>query len=219
MSRPAIFLDRDGTLVEPRHYPRRAAELTLYDGIAAPLRRLREAGFALVIVTNQSGIARALFTESDLRAMHDDLRERLAGLGVVIDAIEHCPHHPDGAIAELAIRCTCRKPMPGMLLRAAADLDLDLSRSWMVGDILDDVDAGHRAGCKSILVDLGTESWPADPRRLPDFAARDTAHALAIVAGVERLGPEPELTYRPAGWPPLHMPATAAAFVETGVVG
>ncbi|HET7094119.1 MAG TPA: HAD-IIIA family hydrolase, partial [Thermomicrobiales bacterium] len=115
MSRPAIFLDRDGTLVEPRPYPRRAAELTLYDDIAAPLRRLREAGFALVIVTNQSGIARALFTEADLQAMHDDLRERLAWLGVAIDAIEHCPHHPDGVIAELAIRCSCRKPMPGML--------------------------------------------------------------------------------------------------------
>ncbi|HEU5430238.1 MAG TPA: HAD family hydrolase, partial [Thermomicrobiales bacterium] len=143
MTRPAIFLDRDGTLVEPRHYPRRAADLTLSDGIAPALRRLRAAGFALVIVTNQSGVARALFSEADLHAMHDDLRARLDRLGVAIDAIHYCPHHPDGVIEALAVRCACRKPMPGMLLQAAADLDLDLERSWMIGDILDDVEAGH----------------------------------------------------------------------------
>ncbi|HEU0115241.1 MAG TPA: HAD family hydrolase [Thermomicrobiales bacterium] len=200
MMRPAIFLDRDGTLVEPRHYPRRAEQLTLYDGIAEPLRRLRESGFALVVVTNQSGIARDLFSEADLQAMHDDLRGRLHGLGVAVDAIHYCPHHPDGVVAEFAYRCGCRKPMPGMLLRAAADLDLDLARSWMIGDILDDIEAGHRAGCHSILVDLGTEPLPASPLRAPDFVGRDTSHALAIVAGIEGLGPDADVAYRPAGW-------------------
>jgi D-glycero-D-manno-heptose 1,7-bisphosphate phosphatase len=219
MTRPAVFLDRDGTLVEPRHYPRCAAELTLYDGIAAPLRRLRESGFALVIVTNQSAVARDLISEADLQAMHDDLCARLDGLGVTIDAVHFCPHHPEGVVAEFAVRCACRKPMPGMLLRAAAELDLDLGRSWMIGDILDDVEAGHRAGCRSILVDLGTESLPDAPLRAPDYVARDTAHALAIVAGVEGVGPEPELSYRPDGWRPPRFRVASYMVSEAGAAG
>lgn len=219
MSRPAIFLDRDGTLVEPRHYPRRAAELTLYDGIAPSLRRLREAGFALVVVTNQSGVARDLFSEADVRAMHDDLRARLDGLGVTIDAFHFCPHHPDGVVAEYAVRCSCRKPMPGMLLRAAAALDLDLGQSWMIGDILDDIEAGHRAGCRSILVDLGTEPLPANAVRAPDCVARDTVHALAIVAGAAGLGPAADCAYQPVGWRPPDMRIASYAVVEAGGAG
>jgi D-glycero-D-manno-heptose 1,7-bisphosphate phosphatase len=136
---------------------------------------------------------------------------------VRLDAIYHCPHHPDGAIPELAVRCTCRKPQPGMVLRAAADLGLDARRSWLVGDILDDVEAGKRAGCRTILVDLGTEPPPERAARRPGYVARDTRHALQIIMAVEGLNRWPadlspattgspmalaEFTYRPPHWPP-----------------
>ena len=165
----ALFLDRDGTLVQPRHYPSRPEDLVLYDGIGRQLRSLQQAGFRLVVITNQSGIARGYFTEGDLRRMHDHLA------------------------AELALRCACRKPEPGLLLRAAADLDLDPARSWFVGDILDDVEAGNRAGCRTILVDLGTEPAPQRPVRRPDYVARSTAHALEIVRTTEHLDRMPNL--------------------------
>jgi D-glycero-D-manno-heptose 1,7-bisphosphate phosphatase len=215
---PAVFLDRDGTLVHPRHYPSRPGDLRLYDGLDPYLRCLQESGFRLVVVTNQSGIARGYFTETDLRQMHAHLAAQLARMGVRLDAIYHCPHHPDGAIPELAVRCTCRKPQPGMVLRAAADLGLDPRRSWLVGDILDDVEAGNRAGCRTILVDLGTEPPPERAVRRPDFVARDTLHALQIITTIAVWGSwpadlshatsgspaqTPDLTYHPPHWPPI----------------
>lgn len=203
MKERAILLDRDGTLVEPRHYPSRPEELLLFAAIDAPLRRFQAAGWRLVVITNQGGLAHGYFSESALDAMHNHLRAELAERGVQLDAIYHCPHHPEGVVAELARSCDCRKPQPGMLLRAAADLQLDLSRSWFVGDILDDIEAGQRAGCRTVLVDLGTESLPREPLRTPAFVARDTAHALRLIAAVEGLGPAEDLAYRPTRWPTL----------------
>lgn len=200
MKQPAVFLDRDGTLVYPRHYPSRPEELCLYENIGPGLRKLQRAGYRLVVITNQAGIARGYFTGDDLRLMHEYLTTKLEYLGVRLDGIYFCPHHPEGAIPELAIRCHCRKPAPGMLLAAAADLDINLARSWLVGDILDDVEAGHRAGCRSILVDLGTEQRPGQGARYPDFIARDTAHALRIISSVEHLGRRANLTYCPPTW-------------------
>lgn len=202
MKRRVLFLDRDGTLVHPRHYPSRPEDLCVYPGIGRELRRFQEAGFHLVVVTNQSGLARGLFTGADLQRMHAHLIAELARSGVRLDGIYHCPHHPDGVIPGLSVRCRCRKPEPGMLLRAAADLNLDLQCSWLVGDILDDVEAGNRAGCRSILVDLGTELPPERVARQPDFVARDTRHALRIIRAVEQFGPAVELTYRPPAWQP-----------------
>jgi D-glycero-D-manno-heptose 1,7-bisphosphate phosphatase len=200
MRRPAVFLDRDGTLVHPRHYPSRPDQLLLYEEIGPGLARLQAAGFGLVVITNQAGIARGLFGEPELARMHEHLAAELGRLGVRLDGIYFCPHHPDGAIPALAIVCDCRKPAPGMLLRAAAELAIDLERSWFVGDILDDVEAGNRAGCRTVLVDLGTEPPPRQPLRQPDFVARDTVHALRIIAASERLGPPAELEYLPASW-------------------
>ncbi len=200
MKRRALFLDRDGTLVHPRHYPSRPEELRVYAGIGRELRRFQEAGFRLVVITNQSGLARGLFSNADLQRMHAHLIAELTGAGVRLDGIYHCPHHPDGVIPELSVRCRCRKPEPGMLLQAAADLDLDLHHSWVVGDILDDVEAGNRAGCRSVLVDLGTEPPPDQPHRRPDFVARDTRHALRMIRAVEQFGPAVDLAYRPPSW-------------------
>lgn len=181
MKSPAVFLDRDGTLVHPRHYPSRPEELILYEGIGPALRALQGAGFRLVVITNQAGIARGYFTTGDLDRMHDHLRRELAGDGVHLDGIYYCPHHVEGVIPELAVPCGCRKPRAGLLLRAARDLDLDLAGSWMIGDILDDMEAGKRAGCRTILVDLGTETLPAAFPRQPDIVAPDTLRALRII--------------------------------------
>ncbi|WP_205314843.1 galactose-1-phosphate uridylyltransferase [Nonomuraea lactucae] len=177
--RPAVFLDRDGTLTEPRHYPSRPEHLVLSPGVAPHLRALRERGLALVVVTNQSGLARGLFGGDDLEAMHSHLRCRLAAEGVTLDAILHCPHHAEGVVPHLAVACDCRKPAPGLLLRAAHELGLDLSASWMVGDFASDVEAGRRAGCRTARVCYGgacdTESDGADIR------ASSTAEALRAI--------------------------------------
>jgi D-glycero-D-manno-heptose 1,7-bisphosphate phosphatase len=188
MKQRALFLDRDGTLVHPRQYPSRPEDLLLYNNIVPGLRDIQQAGFRLVVITNQAGIARGYFTEGDLQQMHEHLVKELQQSDVRLDAIYYCPHHPAGVIPELAIRCNCRKPQPGMLLQAAEDLDLDLQHSWFVGDILDDVEAGNRAGCRTVLVDLGTETIPEQQSRRPDFVAPDTRHALWIINVIESQG-------------------------------
>jgi D-glycero-D-manno-heptose 1,7-bisphosphate phosphatase len=218
MTRPALFLDRDGTLVHPRHYPARPEELCLYDDLGPDLRRLQALGMRLVVVTNQAGIARGYLTEADLARLHAHLTVELAALGVRLDGIYHCPHHPEGVVADLALRCACRKPAPGMLLRAAADLGLDLEHSWFVGDILDDAEAGLRAGCRTVLVDLGTEPLPPGPSRSPSYVARDTRHALQIVRAVAFADASAELDYRPARWC-LPVGAALAAAVGTHQIG
>ncbi|HLJ34194.1 MAG TPA: HAD family hydrolase [Ktedonobacteraceae bacterium] len=196
----ALFLDRDGTLVHPRQYPSRPEQLHLYAGIGPALRALQGAGLRVVVITNQAGIARGYFTEVDLQRMHAYLTQEMARMGVHVDGIYHCPHHPEGVIPELAIHCKCRKPQPGMLLQAAREFDLDLEHSWFVGDILDDVEAGNRAGCRTILVDLGTEHLPEQQVRCPSYVARDTRHALNIIAACEHVGPTVEMDYCPRTW-------------------
>lgn len=215
---PAVLLDRDGTLVEPRHYPSSPAELVLFPNLAPQLRQLRRAGFRLAVVTNQSGLARGYFTTADLARMHGYLREQLGREGVEIDGFFFCPHHPEGEIPELAVECACRKPEPGLLLEAAAELRLDLKRSWFIGDILDDVEAGNRAGCRTVLVDLGTEPAPESPLRTPHYVARNTEHALRIVRAVERLGPDVETGYLPDAWRKLPVPGRSTS-VELAAQG
>ena len=200
MKQRAILLDRDGTLVYPRHYPSRPTDLHIYESITPHLRQLQSAGFRLVVITNQAGIARGYLTEADLERMHDYLRSELTKAGVRLDAIYYCPHHIEGTVKEFAMRCTCRKPQPGMLLQAASDLNLDLQRSWFVGDILDDIEAGNCAGCRTVLVDLGTEALPDQPIRTPHFVARDTRHALRIIKAIENLSQATDLAYRPLTW-------------------
>ena len=149
MKRPAVFLDRDGTLIEDRGYLHDPDLVRLLPGVADGLRRLRTAGFVCVVVTNQSGIGRGMFAEADYRHVHAEMLRRLTAEGAILDAAYFCPAAP---AAEGADEHPDRKPSPGMLLRAAADLDLDLTRSWMIGDAPRDVEAGRRAGCRGILV-------------------------------------------------------------------
>jgi len=155
MARPAVFLDRDGTLLVERSYLRSVREMRLVRRGAEAVRRLNKAGLAVVVATNQSGIARGLLREDDLQAMHRELGRRLARGGARLDGIYYCPHHPEAPLPQYRRRCSCRKPSPGMLRRAARDLGLDLGRSYAIGDSLRDLEAGRRAGCRTVLVRTG----------------------------------------------------------------
>jgi len=166
---PAIFLDKDGTLIHDVPYNVDSAKMRLCDGVADGVQRLHEAGFALVVVTNQSGVARGYFAEGAIAPVEHRLRQLLE---VPMAGFYYCPHHPQGAVADYAVPCCCRKPEPGLLLRAAAELGLDLERSWLVGDILNDVEAGQRAGCRTVLIDNGNETeWNLSPGRVPHYKA------------------------------------------------
>ena len=145
--RPAVFLDRDGTLNADLGFVSRLEDVRWLPGVAAALARLRWAGYLLIVVTNQSGIARGYYDEQTMQALHEWMDADLRAQGAHIDAFYHCPHHPD-----LNGACTCRKPSPGMLLRAADDWFIDLERSWMIGDKMRDVIAGRAAGCTPILL-------------------------------------------------------------------
>ncbi|MGI5438811.1 D-glycero-alpha-D-manno-heptose-1,7-bisphosphate 7-phosphatase [Streptomyces shenzhenensis] len=180
-----MFLDRDGTLTEPRRYPSHPDDLVLQPDIGSPLRALQHAGFALVVVTNQSGLARGLFDIAALGAMHHRLRALLVRQGVQLDGIYACPHHPDGTVPRYRSVCPWRKPSPGMLHQAAHDLDLDLSASWMVGDSAVDVDAGHRAGTRTALV--GSQPLPDV---MPDVHRETTSETLHQVLRSFLRGPQ-----------------------------
>src|SRR5262245_17499779 len=139
MSRRLVFLDKDGTLVEDVPNGVDPDQIRLREGAGEGLRHLREAGYGLVVVSNQSGVAQGRFPEAALVAVERRLRDLLAVEDLTLDGFSYCPHHPEGTVARYRTVCDCRKPGPGLLLRAAAALDGDLGRSWMIGDSLDDV--------------------------------------------------------------------------------
>lgn len=173
----AVFLDRDGTLVDELGFLRRPEDLRLLPGAAEGLRLLNEAGWLAVLVTNQSGIARGYFDEADLRAVHERLTRELARGGAHLDAMFHCPHHPEVGAPPLRGPCACRKPAPGLLLEARERMGLDLGRSWMIGDSLRDLEAGRRAGLEGeilVLTGKGAEEragLPPGARTAPDLLA------------------------------------------------
>lgn len=152
MLHPAVFLDRDGTITRERGHICDPDDLELLPGSADAIRRLREGGWRVVVVTNQSHVARGVVTEADLQQMHRRLRELLDREGAAVDAVYHCPHHPEGTVAQYAVECDCRKPRPGLLQRAAVDLGLDLPQSVMVGDAARDVQAGWAAGVRACFL-------------------------------------------------------------------
>jgi D-glycero-D-manno-heptose 1,7-bisphosphate phosphatase len=182
----AVFLDKDGTLVDDVPYNVDPDLVRLAPGAGRALRLLAEAGFRLVVVSNQSGVARGLFEESALEAVEQRLRSLLRDEGASIDAFEWCPHLVGGSVGRYAVACDCRKPAPGLLLRAAGRLGVDLRRSWIVGDILDDVEAGHAAGCRAVLVDVGSETrWDVTPARTPDAIVTSLEDAARAIVDAE----------------------------------
>jgi D-glycero-D-manno-heptose 1,7-bisphosphate phosphatase len=144
VSRPAVFLDRDGTLIEERGFPAQEQDIVPLPGVGAALARLREAGYLRVVLTNQSAIARGLYDEERLEALHADLQRKLGAQGGAVDAIYYCPHHPDGKAVAYAFACTCRKPARGLLDLALREQDVDLASSVFIGDAPRDMfpDAG-----------------------------------------------------------------------------
>lgn len=179
----AVFIDKDGTLIDDEPFNVDPARMRLAANAGPALRKLQALGYLLIVVSNQPGIARGLFTASDLEAVKQRLSSLLGEHRVTLDAFCYCPHWPMGRIACLAFACDCRKPQPGMLLRAAASLQIRLAGSWMVGDILDDIEAGRRAGCRTILIDNGNETeWQVDPLRHPHRLARDLGEAASVIA-------------------------------------
>lgn len=178
MMNKAIFLDKDGTLIPDIPYNVDVEKISLYDDLIEGLKLLQRDGYLLIVISNQSGIARGYFSEEDFSVVINRLTEILKNSGIVINALYYCPHHPDGIVNGYNINCDCRKPLPGLLLKAAAEHDIDMARSWMIGDILNDVEAGNRAGCRTVLVDKGNETeWLTGEHRLPDFACRSINEA------------------------------------------
>lgn len=152
----ACFLDRDGVLIVEKNYLNDIGEVELEQGAAEAVRLLNRHGFKVVVVSNQSGVARGYFTESKVQEINRHIHDQLAAEGAVIDGWYYCPHYAKGTVAEYAVKCDCRKPEPGLLLRAAEELDLDLTQSYMIGDKVSDVDVANRAGCRNgILVRTG----------------------------------------------------------------
>ncbi len=151
----AVFFDRDGTINEEAGYIRDLNNLKLIKGAAEAIEKLRKSGFLAVLITNQSGPARGYYSEEWVKQLNNRVQELLNQEGAELDAIYYCPHLPDGSVPEYTFECDCRKPNIGLFLNAKSDFDIDLNSSFMLGDKATDVEAGHNAGCKSILLKTG----------------------------------------------------------------
>jgi D-glycero-D-manno-heptose 1,7-bisphosphate phosphatase len=188
VSRPAVFIDRDGTLTEEVGYVNHPSRLRLLPRSAQAIRRLNEAGVAAVLATNQAGIARGYFSEDVLHAVNDALVSQLKDAGAHLDGIYVCPHHPLEGQPPFRAECDCRKPQPGLLLRAAAELHLDLGASTMVGDKPSDLVPARAVGARGVLVLTGYGRGEWEYRRehfpfAPDFVAADLLDAVEWVLG------------------------------------
>ncbi|HJW35029.1 MAG TPA: HAD family hydrolase [Actinomycetes bacterium] len=214
MTRPAVFLDRDGTLVEEVPYLHDPERVALLPG-AGSLAGLAEAGYALVVVTNQAGVARGLYDEAAVEAVHRRMAELLAAAGVRLDAVLHCPHHPQGSVPGYARACRCRKPGPGMLEEAAErlGLGLDLAASFMIGNHPTDVGAAVAAGVTPLFVTTGRAAGRPPPPGVASFSGLEAATGAVLAGrvaapgravgaggeGVQKARPAPAVTGR--AWP------------------
>jgi len=180
--RKAVFIDKDGTLITNVPYNANPDLVRLEPGAAEALQLLHKHGYALVVVSNQSGIAHGYFEDEAMQAVKDRITALLQCCGIQLDGFFYCPHHPQGSVEKYAIACACRKPKPGMLLQAAGLLDIDLRQSWMIGDILHDVEAGNRAGCHTILLDNGHETeWMINNYRKPLYITGGLLEAALLI--------------------------------------
>ena len=189
----AAFIDRDGTINElvsdsrtgQPESPLRVEDVALIPGVAGALRRLADAGWLLVGVSNQPAAAKGTASPEDLAEVQNRVLELLAAEGARLDGFMICPHHPDGVVPELAGRCYCRKPAPGMLIDAARQLDIDLERSWMIGDTDSDVLAGAAAGCRTVLIEQEGSRHKRTGTAQPDAVMPDLPAAAVLLLGEE----------------------------------
>ena len=182
--RPAVFLDRDGTLIEESGYLDRLERLVFFPYSVDAVRVLNRAGFLVVIVTNQAGIARGIVEESFVTEAHRHIADRVAAGGARIDGFYYCPHYPTGTVEAYRAVCDCRKPAPGLLHRAAADLDIDLARSFVVGDRWHDLAAGQKVGARGVLVRTGLgkrDEWEPESGTTPGAIVDNLMDAAAWI--------------------------------------
>jgi D-glycero-D-manno-heptose 1,7-bisphosphate phosphatase len=189
--RPAVFLDRDGTIIEDVGYLRRLDQIQLFPWSAGSIRALNLAGLPVVVTTNQAGVARGLLTPAFVEETHHELGRRLEAGGARIDAYYHCPHHPtEGVVPEYAIACDCRKPGRGMIDFAVRDLDLDPARSFVVGDTWLDVGMARAAGARGVLVRTGHGAEQERSMRPADMTADAIVDNLAAAVSWILLNPK-----------------------------
>ena len=188
MSSTAVFFDRDGTLIRDPGYISHPDQVELLDGAAEAVKEMQLLGYKTVVVSNQPGVAKGILTEETLEQIHERLRELVAQKGASLDAIYYCPFHPDGAVPKYRKDSDWRKPRPGMLLAAAGEMDIDLTKSWMIGDSLRDTEAGRSAGCKTILIIAGHASPETNDKNRPDHVAVNMREAVNIIKKFHRSG-------------------------------
>ncbi len=190
MKRPAVFLDRDGTINEQMGYINHPGRFVLLPGAARGIRLLNDAGFLAVVVSNQSGVARGYFPIDLVHEVHDLMRRELDARGASVDAVLFCPHYPGGAVPEYAVACDCRKPAPGLVDRAVSQFPIDMSRSYVVGDRFSDVELAASRGLGSVLVETGygrgDRQYVLPGREIqPDHVAADLEAAARWILGRE----------------------------------
>lgn len=174
--RPAVFLDRDGVLTEETGYVDSVEKLRIFPYAVECIRKIHEKGYYAIVITNQSGVARGLFTEERLQEMNRYLQQCTG-----VDEVFYCPHHPEGAVEEYRIECSCRKPAIGMFQNACRRFDIDMMNSYMVGDRAGDIIAGQNAGVKTILVESGYGTARLEEEVMPDYVAGDLRSVLEIL--------------------------------------
>ena len=182
--RKAVFLDRDGTIIKQVELMHSVDELRLLPGAALAINALNQLGFLVVIVTNQPVVARGIIAPKEVDNIHAVLISRLNGKGAKIDAVYFCPHHPEATMPKFRLRCRCRKPEPGMILKGLKKLNINPKKSFMIGDALIDVVAGKKAGLKTILVKTGPGHARLDEKyknTKPDFIVKNLTQAVKII--------------------------------------
>lgn len=182
---PAIFLDRDGTINEDIGYVSSPAELTLYPWAARAIRLINEAGWKAIVITNQSGVARGLYTEEILGDIHNKMIEEMKREGARVDAVYYCPHHPEIGDHRYRLACDCRKPQAGLLYRAASDHNIDLAGSFVIGDKSSDIQMAERAGARSALVLTGYGIYARDECN-PGVIAENLLAAVRLILDIKR---------------------------------
>ena len=151
----ACFLDRDGVLIEERNYISSPSEAEIFPETIQALKILRKNGFKIIVITNQGGVAKGYYKEESIFDVHKEIDRQLAKAKLKIDKYYYCPHHPEGMVKKYSVACRCRKPAPGLILDAVKDFNIDLSKSFLIGDKVSDIEAAQNAGCSAILVETG----------------------------------------------------------------
>jgi D-glycero-D-manno-heptose 1,7-bisphosphate phosphatase len=189
MKRRAVFMDRDGTISEEIGYVNHPSRYRVFPYSAEAVRLLNERGWLAILVTNQAGVARGYFTEELIGSVHEVLQHELRKVDARLDAIYYCAHHPSVGEPPYRLDCVCRKPRPGLITRAAADFDIDLTKSWMIGDRYSDIELARNAGVRAafVLSGYGRGEWEyqrADWKHQPDLVAEDLLEAVEKITEV-----------------------------------